>query len=310
MAQKTLLVIVGPTGIGKTSLAIQLASHFKSEILSADSRQFFKEMSIGTAVPSQNELESVPHHFIHQISIQKDYSVGDFERDAIEKLNELFKIHDIVLLVGGSGLYVDAVVYGIDSFPKIKPGLRTKLQSEMEAHGLEPLQNELKLTDPVYYEKVDLKNPHRVLRALEVIRTTGKPFSGFLGKGKAKRPFHSLILGLEAPREVVYNRINARVDKMMAAGLLDEVKTLKEFEHLNAMQTVGYKELFSYLKGETGLDEAISEIKKNTRRFAKRQGTWFRKNKDMKWIPHDMALTEVINLITETLKDEERGEYS
>ncbi|NNK20257.1 MAG: tRNA (adenosine(37)-N6)-dimethylallyltransferase MiaA [Flavobacteriaceae bacterium] len=308
MAQKTLLVIVGPTGIGKTSLAIQLASHFKSEILSADSRQFYKEMSIGTAVPTQNELDSVPHHFIHQISIQKDYSVGDFERDALKKLNELFKVHDIVLLVGGSGLYVDAVVYGIDSFPKIRPGLRSELQNEMEERGLNALQEELKLTDPAYYEKVDLKNPHRVLRALEVIRTTGKPFSDFLGKGKAKRPFHSLILGLQAPREVVYDRINARVDKMMASGLLDEVKILKDFEHLNALQTVGYRELLSYLKEETTLDEAISEIKKNTRRFAKRQGTWFRKNKDIKWIPYDMPLTEVINLITENIKDEERGE--
>ncbi|NNL41676.1 MAG: tRNA (adenosine(37)-N6)-dimethylallyltransferase MiaA [Desulfobacterales bacterium] len=308
MAQKTLLVIVGPTGIGKTSLSIQLASHFKSEILSADSRQFYKEMSIGTAVPTNDELESVPHHFVHQISIQKDYSVGDFERDALEKLNALFKAHDVVLLVGGSGLYVDAVVYGIDSFPKIRPGLRTILQSELEERGLKTLQEELKRKDPEYYKKVDLKNPHRVLRALEVIRTTGRPFSDFLGKGKVKRPFHSLILGLEAPREVVYDRINARVDKMMASGLLDEVKTLKDFEHLNALQTVGYRELFSYLKGETGLDEAIGEIKKNTRRFAKRQGTWFRKNKDIKWIPYDMAPAEVINLITENIKDEERDE--
>jgi tRNA dimethylallyltransferase len=307
MALKTLLVIVGPTGIGKTSLAIQLAAHFKSEILSADSRQFYKEMSIGTAVPTQNELESVPHHFIHHISIKKDYSVGDFERDALKKLNELFKIHDMVLLVGGSGLYVDAILYGIDSFPKIKPGLRTQLRREMEAHGLGPLQEELERKDPKYYEKVDLKNPHRVLRALEVIRTTGKPFSDYLGKGKVKRPFQSLILGLEAPREVVYERINARVDKMMASGLLDEVKTLKDFEHLNALQTVGYRELLSYLREETTLDKAISEIKKNTRRFAKRQGTWFRKNKDIMWIPYDMALTEVINLITETRKDEDRG---
>ncbi|MEY8022055.1 tRNA (adenosine(37)-N6)-dimethylallyltransferase MiaA [Muriicola sp. SD30] len=308
MALKTLLVIVGPTGIGKTSLAIQLASHFKSEILSADSRQFYKEMSIGTAVPTKKELESVPHHFIHHISIKNSYSVGDFEKDALEKLNELFKIHDIVLLVGGSGLYVDAVVYGIDSFPKIRPGLRTELQSELEERGLKTLQEELKNKDPEYYEKVDLKNPHRVLRALEVIRTTGNPFSKYLGKGKAKRPFQSLILGLEAPREVVYDRINTRVDKMMVSGLLDEVKTLKDFEHLNALQTVGYRELFSYLKGETGLDEAIDEIKKNTRRFAKRQGTWFRKNKEIKWIRYDMPLAEVINLITENIKDEERGE--
>ncbi|MBT8281750.1 MAG: tRNA (adenosine(37)-N6)-dimethylallyltransferase MiaA [Muriicola sp.] len=303
MAQKTLLVIVGPTGIGKTSLGIQLAAHFKTEILSADSRQFFKEMSIGTAVPTAKELEMVPHHFIHHISIHESYTAGDFERDALTKLDELFELHDIVLMVGGSGLYIDAVVYGIDSFPKIRPGLRQELQNELEQGGLKPLQEELMLRDPDYYKKVDLKNPQRVLRAIEVIRTSGKPFSDFLGKGKEKRPFESVILGLEAPREIVYDRINTRVDQMIKSGLLKEVMSLKDYKHLNALQTVGYRELFSYIKGETDLQDAISEIKKNTRRFAKRQGTWFRKNKDIRWIPHDMPLKELIQFLNKTIEN-------
>lgn len=303
MAQKTLLVIVGPTGIGKTSLGIQLAAHFKTEILSADSRQFFKEMSIGTAVPTAKELEMVPHHFIHHISIHESYTAGDFERDALTKLDELFELHDIVLMVGGSGLYIDAVVYGIDSFPKIRPGLRQELQNELEQGGLKPLQEELMLRDPDYYKKVDLKNPQRVLRAIEVIRTSGKPFSDFLGKGKEKRPFKSVILGLEAPREIVYDRINTRVDQMIKSGLLKEVMSLKDYKHLNALQTVGYRELFSYIKGETDLQDAISEIKKNTRRFAKRQGTWFRKNKDIRWIPHDMPLKELIQFLNKTIEN-------
>ncbi|NNK09912.1 MAG: tRNA (adenosine(37)-N6)-dimethylallyltransferase MiaA [Flavobacteriaceae bacterium] len=303
MAQKTLLVIVGPTGIGKTSLGIQLAAHFKTEILSADSRQFFKEMSIGTAVPTAKELEMVPHHFIHHISIHESYTAGDFERDALTKLDELFELHDIVLMVGGSGLYIDAVVYGIDSFPKIRPGLRQELQNELEQGGLKPLQKELMLKDPDYYKKVDLKNPQRVLRAVEVIRTSGKPFSDFLGQGKEKRPFKSVILGLEAPREIVYDRINTRVDQMIKSGLLKEVMSLKDYKHLNALQTVGYRELFSYIKGETDLQDAISEIKKNTRRFAKRQGTWFRKNKDIRWIPHDMPLKELIQFLNKTIEN-------
>ncbi|MBT8283214.1 MAG: tRNA (adenosine(37)-N6)-dimethylallyltransferase MiaA [Muriicola sp.] len=303
MAQKTLLVIVGPTGIGKTSLGIQLAAHFKTEILSADSRQFFKEMSIGTAVPTAKELEMVPHHFIHHISIHESYTAGDFERDALTKLDELFELHDIVLMVGGSGLYIDAVVYGIDSFPKIRPGLRQELQNELEQGGLKPLQEELMLRDPDYYKKVDLKNPQRVLRAVEVIRTSGKPFSDFLGQGKEKRPFKSVILGLEAPREIVYDRINTRVDQMIKSGLLEEVMSLIVYKHLNALQTVGYRELFSYIKGETDLQDAITEIKKNTRRFAKRQGTWFRKNKDIRWIPHDMPLKELIQFLNKTIEN-------
>ncbi|QBA64365.1 tRNA (adenosine(37)-N6)-dimethylallyltransferase MiaA [Muriicola soli] len=303
MAQKTLLVIVGPTGIGKTSLAVQLAIHFKTEIISADSRQFYKEMNIGTAVPTKEELKMVPHHFVHQISVHENYTAGDFERDAIKKLDELFKYHDIVLMVGGSGLYIDTVVYGIDSFPKTKPGLRQELQKELEEKGLKPLQEELKLQDPDYYQKVDLQNPQRILRAIEVIRSSGKPFSDFLGKAKVKRPFQSVILGLEAPREIVYQRINSRVDQMMKSGLLEEVKTLRNYKHLNALQTVGYREIFSYLEGESDLENAILEIKKNTRRFAKRQGTWFRKNKEIRWIPYNRDLTEHIQFIDQIIEN-------
>jgi len=303
MAQKTLLVVVGPTGIGKTALAIHLAKHFKTEIISADSRQFYKEMRIGTAVPSKEELKAVPHHFIQHISIQDPYSVGDFERDALKKLEELFQVHDLVVMAGGSGLYVDAVVNGFDSFPDIKPGFRKELKKELEQKGLEPLQQELRAVDPEYARNADLNNTQRVLRALEVSRATGKPYSSFLGRSKVKRPFRSLILGMEATRDVVYNRINARVDQMVTSGLLDEVRSLIPYKDLNALNTVGYKELFRFLEGGLALEEAVLEIKKNTRRFAKRQGTWFRKNKDILWVAYDASPSQIINRVTAALKE-------
>lgn len=302
MKKKVLLAVVGPTAIGKTALGIQLAKYFDTEILSADSRQFFKEMEIGTAVPTQEELAQVPHHFIQHKSIFDPYSVGDFEKEAIDFLNELFQQKDTVIMVGGSGLYVDAVVNGLDEFPEVDPGIRAELNQELEKNGLSSLQEELKRKDPSYYKIVDLENPHRLIRALEVCRASGKPYSSFLNQPRPKRPFKTLYVGLEAPREVIYERINQRVDLMMEKGLLDEAQRLYPNQKLNALQTVGYKELFEYLDGNCTLESAVSEIKKNTRRFAKRQLTWLRKNNDILWVPYDGKPEKVLQMIKDRLK--------
>ena len=302
MKKKVLLAVVGPTAIGKTALGIQLAKHFDTEILSADSRQFFKEMEIGTAVPSQEELAQVPHHFIQHKSIFEPYSVGDFEKEAMGLLDGLFQQKDTVVMVGGSGLYVDAVVHGLDEFPEVNPNIRAALNQKLEKNGLSSLQEELKLKDPSYYKIVDLENPHRLIRALEVCRASGQPFSSFLNRPKPKRPFKTLYVGLEAPREVIYERINQRVDLMMQAGLLEEAERLYPHKTLNALQTVGYKELFEYLDGHCTLEFAVSEIKKNTRRFAKRQLTWLRKYKDILWIPYNGETEKVLQIITDRLK--------
>ena len=302
MKKKVLLAVVGPTAIGKTALGIQLAKHFDTEILSADSRQFFKEMEIGTAVPSQEELAQVPHHFIQHKSIFEPYSVGDFEKEAMGLLDGLFQQKDTVVIVGGSGLYVDALVHGLDEFPEVDPDIRAALNQKLEKNGLSSLQEELKLKDPSYYKIVDLENPHRLIRALEVCRASGQPFSSFLNRPKPKRPFKTLYVGLEAPREVIYERINQRVDLMMQAGLLEEAERLYPHKTLNALQTVGYKELFEYLDGHCTLEFAVSEIKKNTRRFAKRQLTWLRKNKDILWIPYNGETEKVLQIITDRLK--------
>ena len=302
MNTKVLLAVVGPTAIGKTALGIQLAKHFDTEIISADSRQFFKEMEIGTAVPSTEELNEVPHHFIQHKSIFEPYSVGDFEKEAILLLNDLYQKKDVAVMVGGSGLYVDAVISGLDEFPEVAPHIRETLNQELEKNGLELLQKELKQRDPEYYKTVDLENPHRLIRALEVCRATDKPYSSFLNQRKPERPFKSLYIGIDAPREVVYDRINARVDFMMEAGLFEEVKKLYSHKKLNALQTVGYKELFEYIDGKCSLEFAISEIKKNTRRFAKRQLTWLRKNESILWVPYDGKPEKVLQMVTDRLK--------
>ena len=302
MSTKVLLTVVGPTAIGKTALAIQLAHHFDTEILSADSRQFFKEMEIGTAVPTKEELKKVPHHFIQHKSIFEPYSVGDFEKEAIKLLDDLFLKKDIVVMVGGSGLYVDAVVSGLNEFPEVDPEIREKLNQQLEEEGLEPLQNELKQRDPKYYKSVDLDNPHRLIRALEVCIASNKPYSSFLNLPKPKRSFKTLYVGIDAPREVIYDRINTRVDLMMDAGLLNEVKKLYPHKKLNALQTVGYKELFEYIEAQSTLEFAVSEIKKNTRRFAKRQLTWLRKNNGILWIPYDGEPNQVLQMVTDQLK--------
>jgi tRNA dimethylallyltransferase len=301
MKAKTLIVVLGPTGIGKTGLAIKLAQHYQTSIISADSRQFYKEMSIGTAVPTKEELQAVTHYFIQHKSIVESYTVGDFERETLAVLHDLFEANDIVLMAGGSGLYIDAVVRGLDTFPPIDPEVRNTLNKKLEEFGLPILKAQLKELDPIYAAKVDLFNPQRVIRALEVCLSSGKPYSAFLNKNKAARPFKTIMLGMEAPRNIVYQRINTRVDTMMAEGLLNEVKGLIEHKHLNALQTVGYKELFRYLDGDCSLDDAVDEIKKNTRRFAKRQGTWFRRTQDIVWVDYDLPCNAIIEILSDKL---------
>lgn len=294
---KYLISIVGPTAIGKTALSIKLAQHFNTEIISADSRQFFKEMQIGTAAPTKEELSAVKHHFIHHKSIKDNYNVGAFEKDALKKLETLFKSYDVVIMVGGSGLYVDAVTKGLDDFPKVDSKIRETLNEELQTKGLKHLQEQLKQQDLTTYNTIAIDNPQRVIRALEICLGTGKAYSSFLNKEKTNRPFKTITVGLTAEREMIYSRINKRVDIMMNIGLLNEVNTLIPYQKLNALNTVGYKELFKHLNGEWTLDFAISEIKKNTRRFAKRQLTWFKKNKATLWFDYLSDSNQIIKSI-------------
>lgn len=294
---KHLIVITGPTAIGKTNLSIQLANHYKCEIISADSRQFYKEMRIGTAVPSLDELAQATHHFIQNKSITDVYTVGDYEKDVLQKLEELFVDNTHVILVGGSGLYVDAVTRGLDKFPEVDPNIRVQLQKTHQNEGIERLQLQLKTLDPLYYEKVDLQNTHRVMRALEVCMSSGATYSSFLKKPLKKRSFNIIKIGITADRQIVYNRINQRVNNMMEEGLLEEAKSLFLHKSLNALNTVGYKEIFSYLDNKWDLDTAISEIKKNTRRFAKRQLTWFKKDNKIRWFDYQDNLDVITTYI-------------
>ncbi len=294
---KILVSVVGPTGIGKTALSIKLANHFNTEIISCDSRQFFKEMEIGTAVPDAEELNAAKHHFIKHISIKNPYSVGRFEKDALRKLKELFSNNDFVVMVGGSGLYSDAVINGLDNFPKVDESIRKQLNHIHETKGLSVLQEQLKELDPVSYVTIAIDNPQRVIRALEICIGTEKPFSSYLTKKSKNRPFTTLKIGIKAEREIIYDRINKRVDLMVENGLLDEVERLLPHKDLNALNTVGYKELFNYFEGKWDLDFAISEIKKNTRRFAKRQLTWYRKDYSIKWFDYLTDASEVIDYI-------------
>jgi len=294
MKTKYLISIVGPTAIGKTALSIELAQHFETEIISADSRQFFKEMQIGTAAPTSDELSSAKHHFIHHKSIKDEYNVGAFEKDALQCLEKLFQDKDAVIMVGGSGLYVDVITKGLDHFPKVGSNIREKLNKELKTKGLEDLQEQLKALDPVSYNTIAIDNPHRVIRALEICIGSEKPYSSFLNKGKEKRNFKTITVGLTADREMIYNRINQRVNIMMQKGLLEEVKGLLDYKDLNALNTVGYKELFNYLSGEWDLEFATSEIKKNTRRFAKRQLTWFKRNENTLWFDYNVPIEKII----------------
>lgn len=293
-SKKTLITIVGPTAIGKTSLSILIASYFKTEIISCDSRQFYKEMTIGTAVPEKEELAEVPHHFIQNRSVFEDYNVGDFERDALNVLDTLFKKHNIVVMVGGSGLYVKAVLEGLDDFPKIDSTIRLELNNIYKNEGIIPLQQQLKKLDIETYNTISLDNPQRIIRALEICIGTNLPYSSFKGKGKRKRDFESIIVGLNGDRQKIYDRINYRVDLMVKKGLLDEAKKLHPQKSLNALQTVGYKELFLFFDGKITKEYAVEEIKKNTRRFAKRQLTWFKKNTNIMWFDFETDLSDLI----------------
>jgi len=295
---KTLISVIGPTGIGKTALAIGLAQHFGTEIVSCDARQFFREMKIGTAAPTTEELAEAPHHFIGNLSVKDDYSLGKYEADALQKLDELFHRYDTVIMVGGSGMYEKAVTEGLDALPEANSRNIAELNHIFENEGIEPLRQLLKSLDPDYYAEVDKDNHRRLIRAIDVSRQTGRPYSQQLKQPKTRRDFRVVRIGLDAPREIVYDRINRRVDKMMEQGLLDEVNSLTEFRHKTALQTVGYTELFRYLDGEWDLEFAISEIKKNSRRYAKRQMTWNRKLPDVQWLGYDYDDEELKNCIS------------
>ena len=304
-----LITIIGPTAIGKTSLSIALAQHFGCEIISCDSRQFFKEMKIGTAVPSDDELAAAPHHFIQNKSILEHYSVGDFEKEALEKLEALFTKNNIQIMVGGSGLYVDAVLKGFDEFPDIEEGVRTEINSKFDALGIEFLQDKLKELDPYYYKKLEkensqtLQNPQRMKRFVEVCIGSGLPYSDFIGKRNSKRNFTPIIIGLESDREIMYDRINQRVDLMFVAGLVEEVKQLLPHKDRNALQTVGYRELFDYFEGKNTLEFAAAQIKQNTRRFAKRQMTWFKRTENAIWFDFETDRNKIIEIINSKIQN-------
>ena len=304
---KTLISVVGTTGIGKTKLAIALAQHFSTEIISCDSRQFFREMKIGTAAPSEEELSQAKHHFIGQLSVKDYYSIGQFEHDSLELLDQLFEKYDIVIMVGGSMMYEKAVIEGLNDLPEANEENQKKLEIIWKTEGIEKLQEMLKDLDPEYYENVDIHNPRRLFRAIDIIWQTGKTYSENISYAKNPRNFKTIRIGIEAPREKIYERINLRVDKMIENGLLEEAKNLDELRkseegrNLASLNTVGYSELFKYFDEEWDLDFAISEIKKNSRRFAKRQLTWYRKEEKIHYIEagysekHFNRLIEYIN---------------
>jgi tRNA dimethylallyltransferase len=298
-----LITIIGPTAIGKTSLSIALAQHFGCTIISCDSRQFFEEMKIGTAVPSDIELATATHHFIQNKSIFESYSVGDFEQEALAKLDELFQKNNIQIMVGGSGLYVEAVLKGFDDFPDIDDSVRAEINAKFDALGIDYLQQQLQELDSEYYQKLQsenpqtLQNPQRMKRFVEVCIGSGKPYSSFIGKRKNVRNFTPIIIGLEADREIMYDRINQRVDMMLNEGLLAEAQALYPNKHLNALQTVGYRELFDYFDEKSSLDFAIEQIKMNTRRFAKRQITWFKRTENVCWFDYLSDRKEIIKTI-------------
>ena len=280
---KFLVVITGPTGVGKTSVGIDVAKHFHSEIISCDSRQIYRELSIGTAVPEAEELKAIPHHFIHSHSIEDNYNASRYETEALALLEFLFQKHDILLLVGGSMMYVDAVCKGIDIMPDADPEIRNDLKTRLENEGLESLRRQLKNLDPDYYQTVDLKNPNRIIHALEITLQTGKPYSSFRTNTNKKRPFSIIKIGLYREREELHQRINRRVDQMIANGLQEEAQKVYPIKELNALNTVGYRELFSFFDGDISKEKAIELIKRNSRRYARKQLTWFRRDEEMKW---------------------------
>ena len=294
---KYLIVVAGPTAVGKTDLCLNLAKKFDTEIISSDSRQFFKETILGTAKPSDLQLSEVPHHFINTLSIYDNYDVKLFEEDALNLMQIIFQKHNIIIMTGGSGLYIDAICNGFDDMPQIGSEIRQKIIKEYELKGLAFLQEKVKLLDPEYFALVDQNNPQRLMRALEVCRATGKPFSTFRNKKKVDRPFTIIKIGLERERDELYRRIDLRMDLMIQEGLFDEAVSLYPYKHLNALQTVGYSEIFGFLEGKYDREEAIRLLKRNSRRYAKRQLTWFRRDPEMTWF-HPDQLDEVLEFIS------------
>lgn len=281
--KKFLILVVGPTAVGKTELCLNLAKKFKTEIVSCDSRQFYQEMSLGTAKPSPQELQEAKHHLIDSLSIEEAYDVRKFEKDALQVLATIFQNSNVAIMTGGSGLFADAITDGLDEVPDVDSEIRKEIIKEFESKGLEWLQAQLSKVDPEYYSQVDRQNPQRLMRALEVYRGTGLKFSSFRVKKKAIRPFHVIKIGLERPRQELYDRIDLRMDQMIEAGLFDEAVALFGKRHLNALQTVGYTEIFGYLEGKYDREEAVRLLKRNSRRYAKRQLTWFRRDTEIRW---------------------------
>jgi len=300
---KTLLILLGPTGVGKTELSLEIAKYFNTEIISCDSRQIYMEMSIGTAVPDQQTLETVPHHFIRSHSIHDYYNASKFEVEVLERLELLFQKQDVVLMTGGSMMYIDALCKGIDDLPEVDGELRRSLMERMETEGIESLRNELRYHDPAYYNEVDLRNPKRILHALEICLMTGKPYSTFRINQPKKRPFNIVKLGLNRDRAVLYNRINQRVDAMFDEGIEKEALSLFPFRHLNSLNTVGYRELFDYFDGKITIEEAREKIKANSRKYARKQLTWFRRDPEIAWFTPDMK-NEIIAFADQKLLEE------
>ena len=295
---KKLISIIGTTGIGKTKLAIEIAKHFETEIISCDSRQFFKEMIIGTATPSSEELAEVPHHFIGNLSVKDYYSIGQYEKEALRKIEELFQKHDVVVLVGGSMMYEKAVIEGLHDLPEANEENQCQLEQILEEDGIGKLQNILEDLDPEYFNKVDKDNPRRLFRGIDIIWQTGKTYTANISEQMNQRDFEVIRIGLQAPRETIYERINQRVDLMVQNGLLQEVESLIPFKSNLALQTVGYSELFKYFEGTWTLDFALEEIKKNTRRFSKRQLTWYRKEENINWVNFENSVGESLSLLS------------
>ncbi len=299
---KTLVVLIGPTGVGKTELSLSLAKQIGSPILSADSRQIYNTIRIGTAAPSAEELSTVKHYFIGTLSLEEYYSAAQYETDVMNLLTELFRTHDKILLTGGSMMYIDAITKGIDDIPTVDEHTRAQIKQRFETEGLERLVEELRLLDPEYYKIVDLKNHKRVVHALEICYMTGKTYTSFRKNIHKERPFRIVKVGLQRERESLFARINARVDTMMAEGLLEEAKSVYPMRHLNSLNTVGYKELFKYFEGEWNLETAVERIKKNTRVYAKKQMTWFKRDHEIVWLDADnMTKDEMTKVIMENL---------
>jgi len=300
LKRPTLLVILGPTGVGKTNISLSLAEHFGCPIVSSDSRQFYKELQIGTAAPTADQLKRVKHYFIGTHSIHDEYNAGQYESDVITLLDELFKQHNVVMLVGGSMMYIDAVCNGMDDIPNVDAETRAFWMKQLDELGLEFIQNELKRLDPIHYEQVDLQNSKRILHALEICSMTGEPYSSFRTGQRKERNFNILKIGLNRPRPELYDRINLRVDEMLEEGLLKEAEEFYPFRHMNTLNTVGYKEIYEYMNGNWTLDFAINMIKQDSRRYAKRQLTWFNRDKEILWF-HPDELESKIELVTQNL---------